>query len=62
MSKQKSCLDCRRIFEGEHCPICGSSAASESFKGRIFIFNTEDSEIAKNMKINQKGEFAIKTK
>ncbi len=62
MSKRKACLDCRRIFEGESCPVCGSSAGSETFKGRVFIFNPEESEIAKNMKINHKGEFAIKTK
>ena len=60
--KQKACLNCRVIFEGEKCPICGETAFSESFKGRVYIFNPENSEIAKNMKINHKGEFTIKTK
>ncbi len=62
MKKQKACLDCRTIYEGEKCPNCNSTASTDSSKGRIFIFNTTESEIAKNMKINQKGEFAIKTK
>ena len=62
MKKQKACLDCRTIYEGEKCPNCSSTASTDSSKGRIFIFNTTESEIAKNMKINQKGEFAIKTK
>ena len=60
--KQKACLDCRTIYEGEKCPNCGSSASTDSAKGRVYIFDTENSEIAKNMKINNKGEFAIKTK
>jgi len=60
--KQKSCIECRTIYEGENCPNCGSNASSENFKGRVYIFNTENSQIAKNMKINKKGEFAIKSK
>jgi len=62
MSKQKACLDCRKIFSEDKCPICSSGASSETFKGKVFIFNPQDSKIAKNMKINHKGEFAIKTK
>ena len=60
--KEKACLSCRKIFEGDKCPNCGDSASSENSKGRVYIFNTEDSQVAKNMKINSKGEFAIKTK
>ncbi|MBA7704880.1 hypothetical protein ES703_113703 [subsurface metagenome] len=60
--KEKSCLNCRIIFEGEKCPICGETSFSQSFKGRVYIFNPEDSEVAKNMKIPHKGEFAIKNK
>jgi DNA-directed RNA polymerase subunit E" len=60
--KEKACLKCKTIYEGDKCPACGESAASDSFKGRIYVFKPEESEIAKNMKISQKGEFAIKTK
>ena len=60
--KQKACLNCRTIFEGNKCPNCGETPSSDSFKGRVHIFNQEKSEIAENMKINDKGEFAIKTK
>ena len=62
MTKEKACLSCRRIYEGEKCPACGEGATTENFKGKVEIFNTEKSEIAENMKINKKGEFAIKTK
>lgn len=60
--KQKACLNCRTIFEGNKCPNCGETPSSDSFKGRVHIFNPEKSEIAENMKINKQGEFAIKTK
>jgi len=62
VKKAKACLNCRKVFEGDKCPDCGESATTESFKGRVYIFNTEDSKIAKNMKVVQKGEFAIKTR
>ena len=44
------------------CPNCGETPASDSFKGRIHIFNNEKSEMAYNMNINSNGEFAIKSK
>jgi len=62
MVKEKACLNCRRIYDGDKCPNCGESVTTDSFKGRVFIFNTTDSEIAKNMKLENKGEFAIKVK
>ena len=60
--KQKACLNCRTIYEGGKCPNCSESVMTDSFKGRVYIFNTEDSRVAKNMGIKDKGEFAIKVK
>jgi len=60
--KDKACLSCRIIFEGEKCPICSETSTTDSFKGRVYIFDSENSKVAKNMKIKQNGEFAIKTK
>ena len=61
-AKEKSCLNCRAIYFGDKCPNCGETPSSESFKGRIHIFDAEKSELAENMKINANGEFAIKSK
>ena len=61
-NKEKSCLNCRAIYFGNKCPNCNETPASETFKGRIHIFDAKKSELAENMKINTKGEFAIKTK
>ena len=63
MAKEKACMHCKVIHTGDKCPVCNeTTASSESFKGRVHIFKPEESEIAKNMKIKHKGEFAIKTK
>ena len=62
MAKEKACLNCRAIFEGEKCPVCNETTHSDSFKGIVHVFSPKESEVAKNMKINEKGKFAIKTK
>jgi RNA polymerase subunit RPABC4/transcription elongation factor Spt4 len=61
-NKDKACLNCRAIYVGDKCPQCGSTHASETFKGRVHVFNNEKSEVAHNMKIYKDGEFTIKAK
>ena len=61
MAKQKACKQCRTIFTGAKCPKCGSEKVTEAFKGKVTIYNPEESEIARNIKIKEKGEYAIKT-
>ena len=62
MTKQKACKICNSIYDGEKCPSCGSKEFTESFKGKIIVFDPEKSEIAKKLKIKNKGNFAIKTR
>lgn len=62
MAKEKSCLNCKMIYEGDKCPNCGGTQSSDSFKGKIYVFNAEESEMANNMKINAKGLFSIKSR
>ena len=62
MTKQKACKICNKIHEEEKCPRCGSKESTESFKGRIVVLNPEKSEIAQQLKIKDKGNFAIKTR
>ena len=59
---RKVCKTCRIFVEGPTCPICKGNQFSESWKGRIYISNSEKSEVAKNVGINTKGEYAIKVK
>ncbi|MCH7568629.1 MAG: DNA-directed RNA polymerase subunit E'' [Nanoarchaeota archaeon] len=60
MAKEKACKNCRIIYEGTKCPVCGSSEKMDSFKGKINVLIPEQSEIAKNLGIKEKGRFAIK--
>ena len=63
MAKQKACKICNTIYEkDDKCPRCESKDSTESFKGRIVVFNPEKSEIAQKLKLKEKGNFAIKTK
>lgn len=60
MAKQKACKICKKIYEGDKCPGCGSKEFSDSFKGRIVVVNPEKSEIAPKLGLKEKGNFAIK--
>ena len=62
MIKQKACKICKSVYEGDKCPECGNQEYVEEFKGRVLIFDPENSEIAKKMCIAKKGTYAIKTK
>jgi len=61
--KEKACKVCKTIYlEEDKCPRCGSREFTESFKGRIIVSDPEKSEVAKQLGITEKGEFAIKTR
>ncbi len=62
MSSKKACRSCRRIYEEANCPNCGSNESVKDYKGVVAIFDPQNSEIAKNMKIDKAGEYAIKAK
>jgi len=62
MAKSRACKICKKIYEGDKCPECGSQEHTEEFKGRVMIFDSENSEIAKNLKVKKAGLYAIKTK
>jgi len=60
MASEKVCKKCRAIYEGAKCPKCGSEESNDSFKGKVIILKPEESEVAKNLKIKDKGAFALK--
>jgi DNA-directed RNA polymerase subunit E" len=62
MAVEKACKKCKFVFEGTKCPKCGSEEITDSFKGKIVVLKPEESEIAKNVKIKDKGTFAIKVR
>ncbi len=60
MASEKACRKCKAIYSGAKCPKCGYAEGSESFKGKVVILDTEQSEIANHLGIKDKGEYAIK--
>lgn len=60
MKKDKACKNCKLIYDGDSCPSCGKKETSENFKGRVEIINSEKSTVARELKINKNGVYAIK--
>ncbi len=61
MAKEKACKQCRTVYEGAKCPKCGSAEHSDNFKGKVVVLNPEESVIAKNLKLKDKGQYALRT-
>ena len=60
MAVERVCKQCKAINEGMKCPKCGSEESTENYKGTVIITKPDESEIAKNLKIKDKGSYAIK--
>lgn len=59
MVKRKVCKRCKLFVEGNEC-TCGVTSFTTSYQGRLIITDAENSQIAKNVGITAKGEYAIK--
>lgn len=62
MGTEKACRKCRRILQGDVCPVCQSTDLTKTFEGYIVILNPESSEIAKEVKATTPGKYALKIK
>lgn len=59
---KKVCKKCKIFVQGPSCPICKGNQFSDNWKGRVVILDAERSELAKNIGIDVKGEYAIKVR
>lgn len=59
---EKACRRCHYITEENMCPNCKSTDLSEDFSGLVIIFDPENSIIAKTLKIEKKGCYAIRVR
>ena len=59
---EKACRKCHYITEENVCPNCKSTDLSEDFSGLIIIFDPKNSVIAKTIKAERKGRYAIKVR
>lgn len=61
MSK-KVCKKCKLFVTGNQCPLCKGSKFTENWKGKLIVIDANKSEIAQNIGIKTKGEYAIKVR
>ena len=60
MTKKKACKQCKIFVKGDECPICKGTQFVINWKGRIYIVDPKNSTIAKNVGMEEAGEYAIK--
>ncbi|MBR9706612.1 hypothetical protein GOV14_06260 [Candidatus Pacearchaeota archaeon] len=60
MAKEKACKGCKLIYTGDSCPHCAKKDISDNFKGKVEIVHPEKSVLAKELKVDKKGLYAIK--
>ncbi len=56
----KACKECHILTEQKECPICKKKDLTENWQGIVVIFNSEGSEISKELGFTVPGKYAIK--
>ncbi|MEF8840090.1 MAG: transcription elongation factor subunit Spt4 [Haloarculaceae archaeon] len=65
MANRLVCRECHRVLEvneGEQCPVCGSNSLTEDWAGYVIIAHPEESEIAREMEVEEPGKYALKVR
>ena len=65
MAKRLVCRECHRVLEvneGDQCPVCGSNSLTEDWAGYVIIAHPEESEIAREMEVDEPGKYALKVR
>ena len=57
----KACTRCHRIMDDDRCAIC-NVASSRNGSGFLIIIDPEKSDIAKELKIELPGEYALRVR
>jgi len=60
--KKKVCMKCKLFVDGSICPVCKGNRFSINWQGRLYILDSDNSQIASKIDINVKGEYAIKAR
>lgn len=56
----RACRTCKIITEENMCPICRSTDLSDDFSGLLIILEPENSKLAKKIKIEKEGQYALR--
>ena len=60
MKKDKVCKSCKLFVEGNVCPVCKKNLFSSNWQGKIYMLDIKNSKIAKEIGMQEKGDYAIK--
>ena len=60
MAKENACSQCMMLSSGKICPNCHSTNLTANWSGMVIILDAEKSEVAKTLKIDQPGRYAIR--
>ena len=55
---ENACKICKRLVEGNECPVCKNKDLTKNWKGVVIIFDQE-SEIAKISELTVPGKYAM---
>jgi len=59
---EKACQECHMLSEGSKCPNCKTANLSDDFSGLVIIFDPKDSAVARAMKVEKKGRYALRVR
>ncbi|MFH0962116.1 MAG: transcription elongation factor subunit Spt4 [archaeon] len=64
MVQEKVCRNCRIVVSarGTACPLCGGNDFTTTWAGMAIIYDPANSQIAKEMGVEVKGEFALRVR
>ena len=54
MIKEKACKNCKRIYEGDLCPVCNKKDTTDAFKGKVEIIVLDDGSKDNSIKVISK--------
>ncbi|NCN98713.1 hypothetical protein COU62_02950 [Candidatus Pacearchaeota archaeon CG10_big_fil_rev_8_21_14_0_10_35_219] len=60
MAAEKACKKCKTLFTGAKCPKCGGDEKVDTYKGKVYVFEPEKSELAKELGLKESGKFAVR--
>lgn len=60
--KERACRGCKSITEESACPLCGAASLSGDWIGYVVILDPGNSEIAKRLRIDKAGKYALRVR
>ena len=57
----KACTKCHRLMDEDRCAVC-NLATSKNWSGFLIIVDPEKSQISRDLKIQEAGEYALRVR